>query len=133
LEYFSYYKAYGAYPFFTEGELGYNLRLNEIMNIILDSEVATIYNVNSNKINTIRKLLHLLRESFFVSQIKVNYTIKYSNIGDFQVDNSAIFKIGGKNKSFKQIKDVKNSYVVSDNIEIGFGNKIPLWLFGFLY
>jgi len=209
LEYFSYYKAYGAYPFFTEGELGYNLRLNEIMNIILDSEVATIYNVNSDKINTIRKLLHLLcssvpmelniqnlansagvsrntlysylyylkkanlieiiggnfknkkllnkpdkiyldninlynilcsdynngnlRESFFVSQIKVNYTIKYSNIGDFQVDNSAIFEIGGKNKSFKQIKDVKNSYVVSDNIEIGFGNKIPLWLFGFLY
>jgi len=74
-----------------------------------------------------------LRESFFVSQIKVNYTIKYSNIGDFQVDNSAIFEIGGKNKSFKQIKDVKNSYVVADNIEIGFGNKIPLWLFGFLY
>ena len=209
LEYFSYYKAYGAYPFFTEGELGYNLRLNEIMNIILDSEVATIYNVDSDKINTIRKLLHLLcssvpvelniqnlaksaeisrntlysylyylkkanlieiiggnfknkkllnkpdkiyldninlynilcsdynngslRESFFVSQMKVNHDVKYSNIGDFKIDDKYIFEIGGKNKGFKQIKDVENSFVIADDIETGFGNKIPLWLFGFLY
>jgi hypothetical protein len=41
--------------------------------------------------------------------------------------------VGGKNKSYKQIKDLPNSYIVSDNIEIGSGNKIPLWLFGFLY
>jgi len=37
------------------------------------------------------------------------------------------------NKSFKQIKDLENSFVVADDIEVGFGNKIPLWLFGFLY
>jgi len=42
-------------------------------------------------------------------------------------------EIGGKNKSYKQIKDVEHSYVVADDIEVGFGNKIPLWLFGFLY
>jgi len=209
LEYFSFYKSYGAYPFFTEGEIGYNLRLNEIMNIILDSEVATIYNVESSKINTIRKLLYLLcksvpvelniqnlaqntgisrntmysylyylkkanlieiiggnfknkkllnkpnkiylnninlynilcngsnignlRESFFVSQVKVFHDIKYSNIGDFEIDQKYVFEVGGKNKGFKQIKDIPNSYVVADNVEIGFGNKIPLWLFGFLY
>jgi len=63
LEYFTYCKQYGAYPFFTEGELGYNLRLNEIMNIILDSEAASIYSVDSDKINTTRKLLHLLCSS----------------------------------------------------------------------
>ena len=27
----------------------------------------------------------------------------------------------------------KNSFVVSDDMEIGHGNKIPLWLFGLLY
>ena len=43
------------------------------------------------------------------------------------------FDVGGKNKGFEQIKDLANSFVVSDNIEIGFGNKIPLWIFGFLY
>ncbi len=43
-------------------------------------------------------------------------------------------KIGGKNKGFEQIKDIPHSYVVADDIEIGFGSKIPLWLFGgFLY
>ena len=42
-------------------------------------------------------------------------------------------EIGGKNKSFKQIKNIENFFVVADDIEIGFQNKIPLWLFGFLY
>ena len=28
---------------------------------------------------------------------------------------------------------IENSFVAADEIEVGFGNKIPLWLFGFLY
>ena len=81
-----------------------------------------------------------LRESFFVNQIKNYYgkqflddTIFVSKVGDFLVKERYLFEVGGKNKSFKQIKDIENSYVVADDIEIGFGNKIPLWLFGFLY
>ena len=209
LKYFKDYKDFGSYPFFTEGEIGYNLRLNEIVNIILDSEVATIYNIDSYKIFKIRKLLELLcssvplelniqnlsktigisrntlysyfyylqkanlieiiggnfknkkllnkpdkiylenvnlynilcdkknrgnlRESFFVSQAKVNYNIKYSNVDDFLVDDRYIVEIGGKNKSFNQIKNIEDSFLVVDDIEIGFGHKIPLWLMGFLY
>ena len=49
------------------------------------------------------------------------------------LDEKYTFEIGGKNKSFEQIKDVSNSYVVADDIEIGFNHKIPLFLFGFLY
>lgn len=26
-----------------------------------------------------------------------------------------------------------DSYVANDEVEVGYGNKIPLWLFGFLY
>ena len=209
LAYFNDYRAYGCYPFFTEGELGYNLRLNEIINIILDSEVATIYNVDSDKIITIRKLLHFLcdtpplelniqnlassagvsrntlysylcylkkanlieiiggnfknkkllnkpdkiyldninlynilysdknigslRESFFVSQIKINHDVKYTNIGDFKIDDKYIVEIGGKNKSFTQVKDINNSFLVVDDMEVGFGAKIPLWIFGLMY
>jgi len=44
-----------------------------------------------------------------------------------------VFEIGGASKSSKQLEGNKDGYVVSDNIEIGFDNKIPLWLFGFLY
>lgn len=82
------------------------------------------------------------RESFFVNQIK-NYfgsktqfldtTIHIANKGDFLVNETYYFEIGGKNKSFKQIKDIPQSYIAADEIEIGHGNKIPLWLFGFLY
>jgi hypothetical protein len=49
------------------------------------------------------------------------------------VEEKYLFEIGGKSKSFKQIKDLPNSFMVTDDIEVGFGNKIPLWLFGFMY
>jgi hypothetical protein len=63
---------------------------------------------------------------FFASQISL-----YSSI--YYVDEKYTFEIGGKNKSFEQIKDINNSYVLADGIEVGFKNKLPLWLFGFTY
>jgi len=71
------------------------------------------------------------RESFFLSMVE-GHTIRYAKQGDYHVDKYH-FEVGGKNKSFTQIKDVKNSYLVLDDLEIGNGHKIPLWLFGFLY
>ena len=53
--------------------------------------------------------------------------------GDFFVDDKFLFEIGGKSKTFKQIKDIPDSYLAVDDIEHGINNKIPLWLFGFLY
>jgi hypothetical protein len=40
--------------------------------------------------------------------------------------------VGGKTKNNKQVVHKENSFLAIDNIEQGFGNKIPLWLFGFL-
>jgi len=74
-----------------------------------------------------------IRENFFVNQVKESHTVNYSKNGDFLVDEKYTIEVGGKSKSFQQIKDIENSYVVSDAIEIGNGNKIPLYLFGFLY
>ncbi|NLM98906.1 MAG: ATP-binding protein, partial [Campylobacteraceae bacterium] len=74
-----------------------------------------------------------IRESFFVSLMKINSSIKYAKVGDFMVNDKYLFEIGGKNKNFLQIKDIKDSFLALDDIEIGFKNKIPLWLFGFLY
>jgi predicted AAA+ superfamily ATPase len=74
-----------------------------------------------------------IRESFFASQVSVNSSIYYVNKGDFLVDEKYTFEIGGKNKGFEQIKDIDYSFVVADGIEVGFKNKLPLWLFGFLY
>lgn len=73
-----------------------------------------------------------IREVFFMSMFdEKNITI--SDKGDFLIDDTYIVEVGGKSKKYNQIKDIPNSFVVSDDIEIGSGNKIPLWLFGFLY
>jgi len=74
-----------------------------------------------------------LRETFFNNQISCKHTTDYTNNGDFLVDNKYIFEIGGKGKNFAQIKDIPNSFLAIDDIEYGEGNRIPLWLFGFLY
>jgi predicted AAA+ superfamily ATPase len=73
------------------------------------------------------------RETYFASMVGVQHTLHYADKGDFLVDEKYTFEIGGKSKSFKQIKNIENSFIASDDIEVGFGNKIPLWLFGFLY
>lgn len=73
-----------------------------------------------------------MRESFFISQLNVNYPIAYATEGDFRIGKN-VFEIGGSSKSQKQIKGLAHAYIAADNIEIGYKNKIPLWLFGFVY
>lgn len=70
-----------------------------------------------------------VREIFFVNCFK---KIFYSDIGDFRVEDN-LFEVGGKNKSFKQIKDIENSFVVADIDYTVDERRVPLWLFGFLY
>lgn len=73
-----------------------------------------------------------IRESFFINQTNTVSPVLYVATGDFKVGDS-VFEIGGKNKTTEQIRLIKNSYIAADGIEIGHQNKIPLWLFGFLY
>ena len=73
------------------------------------------------------------RETYFYNQMRQCHNVEFTGVGDFLVDGRYIFEVGGKGKKFKQIKDLSDSYVVNDDVEIGMGNKIPLWLFGFLY
>lgn len=74
-----------------------------------------------------------IRETFFLNQISAKHFVSYPSQGDFFVDGKYVFEIGGKNKSKKQILNLADSYIVADDIEYSFENKIPLWLFGFLY
>ena len=209
LEYFREYLKFGYYPFYFETPNTYYLKLEETVNVVIESDLPMIYNIEpsnimklkqlvayicnskpyelnltnlSTKIGINRKTLYLyihyltvgdvfmkvlpktkgdtvfskpsklylnntnlnyaycdnqemgtLRESFFVNQLDKNCKVEYSKIGDFLLNDKFTVEIGGKNKSFKQIKDVEKSFVIADDIEVGFGNKIPLWLFGFLY
>lgn len=74
-----------------------------------------------------------LRETFFVNQFKNLAVIHLAEQGDFLINEKYTFEIGGKNKKQVQIQNIDNSFIAKDNIEIGVGNVIPVWLFGFLY
>lgn len=101
-----------------------------------------IYLANPNLMYTKEPDIGNLRETFFVNQLDNYYKTKQSlsddgifagKSGDFYCEEKYTFEVGGKKKGFGQIKDIPDSYIVSDDLEIGIGHKIPLWLFGFLY
>lgn len=74
-----------------------------------------------------------VRVTFFANQVGYKHKISFHEKTDFLVDNTYAFEIGGKDKSKKQITGIENAYIVSDEIEYGYQNKMPIWLFGFLY
>ncbi len=209
-QYFYDYLKFGYYPFFKEQLELFYIRLEEIVNMILEIELPQQRRVNIAYINKIKQLLQIIaqsapfipnisklsthiginretlltylfylneanlinsaykdsfgitflkkpeklylentnlmyalcenniiignaRETFFFNQIKNKYTIELSKSTDFIVEKYYSFEIGGKSKSNIQIKDLENAFIVADDIEYGFNNRIPLWLFGFLY
>ena len=101
-----------------------------------------IFLANPNLMYTKEPNIGNLRETFFVNQLDNYYKNKQSlndegiftsKYGDFYCEEKYTFEVGGKSKGFTQIKDMQNSYVASDDLEVGIGNKVALWLFGFLY
>ena len=95
-----------------------------------------IYFENTNLALALNKQADIgaLRETFFVNQIRnAGHAIHLAKQGDFIVDEKITIEIGGKNKTSKQIAGVENAFVVKDDIEYAFQNRIPLWMFGLLY
>jgi uncharacterized protein len=97
---------------------------------------SKIYLENPNQLYAIAPkvpVIGTVRETFFLNMISQKHKVGYPGDGDFLVDDKFLFEIGGKNKDFNQIKSHKNSHLACDDMELGAGAKIPLWLFGFLY
>jgi hypothetical protein len=92
-----------------------------------------IYLNNTNLLNISDCDIGTVRETFFLNTVSVVSEVSYPKKGDFLVDNQYLFEVGGRGKGFEQIKDIDNSFVAYDDVEVGYKNKIPLWLFGFLY
>lgn len=74
-----------------------------------------------------------VRETFFLNQLKFGHSLQYTEHGDFLVDQKYTFEVGGKKKNSSQIAGIEHAFIAADDIEIGSQQKIPLWLFGFLY
>lgn len=206
---FKRYLKYGYYPFYKDVHNGIDIRLQAVVNQIIENDYAKIDDVNISTIRKTKKMLMVLservpqqpnmsslyreletdrnqglkmlyalqrgglllllgdnvkssdnlsrpdkiyvnnptlmyalspyaeigtiRETFFFNQLSEAHECRYPKAGDFLVDKRYLFEVGGKNKTFEQIKDMPDSYLAVDDTEIGRGNKIPLWMFGLLY
>ncbi len=98
-------------------------------------KVEKIYLDNTNLANALASTnpdIGNLRETFFLNQTRVNHTMSSSPISDFLIEGKT-FEIGGKKKGQKQIESADEGYIVKDDIETGFGNVVPLWMFGMQY
>jgi len=102
-------------------------------NIFTKPEKMYLSNTNLHFSYCDNQEIGTLREVFIMSMLVDNYKLEVPKQGDFLIDEKYLVEVGGKSKTYKQIKGIDNSYVIADDIEIGSGNKIPLWLFGFLY
>lgn len=75
-----------------------------------------------------------IRECFVVNQLSVDYCVEYGKQqGDFRIDGRVTFEVGGQDKTFDQIADLPNSYVLADMMEFPIGKKLPLWIVGMVY
>lgn len=203
------YLEVGYLPIIIEGENSYRMKLNQVINTIVDSDLAHIVSYNSGTADKVKRLLGVIaesvpfkpniaalarkldlsrdsvyqyiyqlkdarllntlssegkgvstlqkpdkiylentnlafalkeqpnigniRETFVLNQLlNAGIEVNYPNAGDFTIDELTI-EVGGKNKNTSQVKHLDNYLIASDDIETGGGNKVPIWLFGFLY
>lgn len=113
-----------------------NLLYSDSLNLKRMQKPDKIYMENCN-------LLHALsltnvevgteRETFMVNQLSYLHAVEYAKQGDFLIDRKYTIEVGGASKDGKQIANTENAFIAADDIEYALGNKIPLWLFGFLY
>lgn len=74
-----------------------------------------------------------MRETFVLNQLlNAGLMVNSAKEGDFVI-NGLTIEVGGKNKNTSQVKHLDNYLIAADDIETGGENKVPIWLFGFLY
>lgn len=98
-------------------------------------KVDKLYLDNTNLIYALtpdRADIGNVRETFFYNQMRVRHEVTSSSVSDFEIAGRT-FEIGGRKKGNRQISDVPEGYVVKDDVELAYGNVIPLWAFGLTY
>ena len=93
-----------------------------------------LHNPNMHYALSPEQKIGTIRECYVVNQLSNNHTVEYGKTqGDFKIDGKITLEVGGKDKSFEQIADIPNSYILADSMEFPIGKKLPLWLVGLLY
>lgn len=112
-----------------------SLLTHEVRNYRSLSRPDKFYLDNPNLMYALSTFVEIgtVRETFFNNQLSVIGEVLLPLQGDFLVDRKYLFEVGGRGKTFDQIKDIPLSYLAVDATEVGHHNRIPLWVFGLLY
>ena len=102
----------------------------KVVDVIYSKDLIKSVNDNIRKISII--LLIIAGLFTYISFALINNTVRLTIFSKRFLINTMKL-VGGKSKDGKQIANMSNSYIAADGIELPYGNKIPLWLFGFLY
>lgn len=124
-DYFIYLEEAGMITLLRDSTSGVRA-LGKVNKVYLDN-TALVYNLAEEEVN-----IGNIRETFFYNQMRLNHEVVSSDVADFTIGKYT-FEIGGKNKKQKQIESVEDAFVVKDDIESGYLNVIPLWMFGLNY
>lgn len=124
-DYFIYLEEAGMITLLHDSTSGVRA-LGKVNKVYLDN-TALVYNLAEEEVN-----IGNIRETFFYNQMRLNHEVVSSDVADFTIGKYT-FEIGGKNKKQKQIESVEDAFVVKDDIESGYLNVIPLWMFGLNY
>jgi predicted AAA+ superfamily ATPase len=129
---------YSGFDYLSQAGLIQNIYPNSTGMRLVRKPGKTYLN-NTNLLHAINGALSLesdagsARETFFANQVGVMHALHTHEKADFTVDNKYVVEVGGRNKQAKQVRGVDHAIMALDNIPAGFGNRIPLYLFGFLY
>lgn len=75
-----------------------------------------------------------IRETFFANQVSYLHKTNTHPKVDFFIDEQYAIEVGGNNKDNSQLENIDaKTFIAADDIPMGFGDKIPLYLFGLLY
>jgi uncharacterized protein len=206
---FQHYLKFGYFPFFMESKDTYFQKLQETINLVIETDIAPFEELQHSTTRTMKKLLFVLSESvpftpninrlsekletprntilrlldylhqahilnllrtstqgvsylqkpekiflnntnfaylfspakanignvhetYFLNQLSALHAVTAPKFGDFMIDGSYVFEVGGATKTNEQIRGMPNAYLALD-IEGGNNNSIPLWMFGMLY
>ena len=95
-----------------------------------------LYLENSNLIFTYHPTTEnwgTIRETVVLNQLKEKHLVTYPDQGDFLVDETYLFEVGGSSEGKSQISGHTKSFIIADNLDFAVGRKLPIWLFGLLY
>ncbi len=115
-----------------EGYVSINLRKSKKILLELINVFSLFYDDMHEK-----SIKGMIRESFVLSSFKKEGSVFYPDKGDFlwiKNNKKYLLEVGGKNKTFKQLKNKPNGYLIKDDILFAeTKNQIPIWLLGFFY